>query len=165
MQYGSEPCCSAEFFIVLGEGLEGMLDTVKHQRIDEFLASPGQVPKLPGKGEGNQIVFGREPFVQLIFDPLLIFVVLAMGAVSVTTRVGDIPFFGAVIVAALHQHFGAMLMPALLHVPEGLFVPGQDCILVSLQKAMLELVDNHGKQNHLTPPQVILKVSVKEFTA
>jgi hypothetical protein len=126
MQYGGEPCCSTEFFVVSGEGLQGMLDTVKHQRIDDFLASPCQVAKLLGKGEGNQVVFGRKSFLQLIFDLLLIFVVLAMGTVSVTARMGDIPFFGAVIVAALHQHVRSIRLPALLHGPEGLSVTGKD---------------------------------------
>ena len=90
MEHGGEPGCSIEFFVVSGKGLQGILDTLKHQGIDGFLVFPSQVSKLVGKGEGDQVVFGRQSLVQLIFDPLLIFMVLAMGAVSVTAGVGDI---------------------------------------------------------------------------
>jgi hypothetical protein len=100
MEYGGEPGCSTEIFIIPDEGLQGILNTVKHQGIDDFLEPPCQVAKLLGKGEGNQKVFGREALVQLVFDPLLSFVVLAMGAVSVTAGVGDIPFFGTVMIGA-----------------------------------------------------------------
>jgi hypothetical protein len=126
MQYSGEPGCSTELFIIPGEGFQGLLDTIKHQGIYDFLGSPCQVTKLSGKGEGNQIVFGRESLIQLIFDPLLVLVVLAMGAVSVATGMGYIFFFAAVMIGTLHQHVRAMFLPALLHSPEGLLVTGQD---------------------------------------
>jgi len=99
---------------------------IKHQGIDDFLVPPCQGPKLLGEGEGDQVVFGRESLVQLIFDPLLIFMVLAMGAGSVTTGVGNISSFAAVMIGALCQHVRAMRLPALLHSPKGLLVTGQN---------------------------------------
>ena len=126
MEYGGESDCPAELFIVPGEGFQSILNTIKHQAIDDFLVSPCQIPKRPGKGEGNQIVFGREALVQLIFNPLLIFMVLAMGTVPVSTGVWDIFYFAAVMVGALRQHVRAMLLPALLHCPEGLLMTEQD---------------------------------------
>jgi len=74
VEYGGEPGCSAKFFVVPGECFHGLLDTIKHQGIDDFLVHPCQGPKLPGEGEGGQVVFGRESLVQLIFDPLLVFI-------------------------------------------------------------------------------------------
>jgi hypothetical protein len=165
MEYGGEPGFSTKFFIVPSEGFQSILDTIKHQGIDDFLVFPCQVPELLGKGEGDQVVFGRESLVQLIFDPLLVFMVLAMGAVSMTTGVGNISYFVAVVIGALRQHVRAMLLPALLHGPEGLLVTGQDRIIVLHQKTMLEFVDYRGDQNHLTPPQLMLKVSARELTA
>jgi len=126
MEYGSESGCPAKFFIVPGEGFQGVLDTVKHKAIDDFLVSPCQIPKMLGKGEGDQIIFGREALVQLIFNPVLIFMVLAMGATPVTAGVRDIFFFTAVMIGALRQHVRAMPLPAMLHGPEGLVVTGQD---------------------------------------
>ena len=117
MERGSKSGCSAEFFIVPGEGFQGNLDTVKHKGIDGFLVFPCQVPELAGKGEGDQVVFGRKSFVQLIFNPLLIFMVLAMGAASVTAGVRDISYCATVMIAALHQHLWGKLLPALLHGP------------------------------------------------
>jgi hypothetical protein len=81
---------------------------------------------LFGKSESNQVVFGRELLVQLIFDPLLVFMVLAMRAVSVPTGVGNVSSFTAVMIGALRQHLRAMLLPALLHCPEGLLMTEQD---------------------------------------
>jgi len=126
MEYGGEPGYPAELFIVPGEGFQGVLNTVKHQAIDGFLVSPCQISKMLGKGEGNQIVFSREALVQLIFDPLLILMILAMRAVSVAARVWDIFFLAAVMIGALRQHVQVMYLPALLHGPEGLVVSGQD---------------------------------------
>jgi len=126
VKYGGEPGCAAKFFVVSGEGLQGIPDAVKHYGIDDFLISPGQVPKLFGNSEGNQVVFGRKQLVQLIFDPLLIFMALAMGAVPVTTGMGNISPFAAGLIGALHQHLRAVYLPALLHGPESLAVTGQD---------------------------------------
>jgi hypothetical protein len=120
MERGSESGCAAEFFIIPGKDFQGILDTVKHKGIDGFLVFPCQVPQLFGKSEGDQVVFGRKPFVQLIFDPLLIFMVLAMRAAPVTAGVGNISSCTAVMITALGQHLWAMILPALLHGPEGL---------------------------------------------
>jgi hypothetical protein len=126
MKYSGEPGCSAKLFIVPGEGFQSILNTIKHQGLDNFLASPCQVPKLLGQGKGDQVVFGREALVQLIFDPLLIFMILAMGTVPVAAGMGNIFFFTAVMIGALRQHVRAMLLSALNHVPKGLVVAGQD---------------------------------------
>jgi hypothetical protein len=126
MKYGGKPGCAAKFFVVSGEGLQGIPDAVKHYGIDDFLISPGQVPKLFGKGEGNQVVLDWKQLVQLIFDPLLVFVILAMGAVSVTTGMGNISPFTAGLIGTLRQHLRAVLLPAPLHGPERLAVTGQN---------------------------------------
>ena len=104
MKRGSESGYSAEFFVVFGESLQGFLDTGEHQRIDGFLVFPCQVSQVVGKGEGDQVVFDWEAFVQLIFDPLLIFMILTMGAASVTAGMGNISSCTTVMVTALRQH-------------------------------------------------------------
>jgi hypothetical protein len=85
---------------------------------------------------------GRQPPTQLVVDPLLAFMVLAVGAVSVSTGMGDIGLLGALMVGTLGQHVRSMALSALGHGPEGVFMSGQDNVFVLLQKGVPELVDD-----------------------
>jgi len=83
---------------------------------------PGQIPKLGRQGEGDKIVPGRKPLAQLVFYPLLVFMVLAVGTVSVTAGKRDVGDLTAVFSRALGHHAGAMFIPAVLHGVKGLFM-------------------------------------------
>ena len=77
-----------------------MLDRGEHQVINDFLMSPGQVAQLRWQGKGDQEVSGRQPFFQLIVDPLLTFMVLAMRAASMAAGMRDIDSMAAMVITA-----------------------------------------------------------------
>jgi hypothetical protein len=54
----------------------------------------------------------------------------------------DIGELSAVVISALCQHVRAMLLPALLHGMEGLYMAWQDILFVSVKKSILEFVDD-----------------------
>ncbi len=91
--------------------------------------------------------------------------VLAMGTVPVAAGMWDIDLFSAVMIGTLCEDVGAMFFSALLHGLEGLFMAWQDSIAVEVKKAILELVDNRGEQNHFTPPQLISKLFARVLMA
>ena len=85
MEYGGKAGCTTEFFVFLGKCFQEILDAGKHEGIDCRLIFPGKIPELFGEGEGDQIVLSRQPLAQLILDPLLVFRILTMGTVPVST--------------------------------------------------------------------------------
>ena len=165
MEYGGEAGCSTELFVFSGKCFQEILDAGKHEGIDCCLIFPGKTPELLGEGKGDQIVLSRQPLAQLILDPLPIFMVLAMGTVSVATGMRNIDLFPAVVIRALRQHVRAIFLSALCHGLQSLCMAWQDGILVSVQKTILEFVNDRGEQNHLTPPHVISKVLASVLTA
>ena len=120
---------------------------------------------LSREGKGDQIVLGWQPLAQLILDPVPVFMVLAMGTVPVATGMWNIDLFSAVVIGTLCQHVRAMLMPAMRHSLQGLFMAWQGIIFVSVKKAILEFVDDRGEQNHLTPPHLMSKVLASVLAA
>lgn len=56
---------------------------------------------------------GRQPLTQLILDPLLAFMIMAMGTVPVAAGMGDIPVFFSVVTGAPDQHVGAIFLSTL----------------------------------------------------
>ena len=142
MEYAGKTRCPTKLFVVLGECFQSIPDTGKHQGIDFSLMFPGEIPEEAGEGKGDQIVWSRQPLAQLIFDPLLIFMVLAMGTVPVTAGMWNIDLFSAVVIGALCQHVRAMFLSALRHGLQGLYMARQDIIPVSVKKEILEFVDD-----------------------
>jgi len=106
------------------------------------LIFPGEIPELFGEGKADQIVSSWKKLAQLILDPLLAFMVLAMGTVSVTAGMRNIGELSAVVIGALCQHVRAMLLPALLHGIQGPYMTWQDIVFVSVKKSILEFVDD-----------------------
>jgi len=133
---GMQHCCKSrfapEFFVVLGKCFQDILNTGEHQRIDFLLIFPGKIPELAGKGKGDQVVLGRKKLAQLILNPLVAFMVLAMRTTPVAAGMGNIGLFSALVICALGQHVGAMLLPALLHSLQGSFLARQDSIFISV---------------------------------
>lgn len=97
VENGSEPCGSSELFVVFGEGFQDILDSYKHQGIDGSLVPPDKFPELARQGESNQIICAWQQFPQLLVNPLLAFMVLAMGTVSVATGMRNIGQFPALL--------------------------------------------------------------------
>jgi hypothetical protein len=115
MEHGGKSRFTSEFFVVSGEGLQGISDTGKQEGIDRLLISPGKIPELPGGGECDQVIRGRQLFVQLLFDPLAVFMVLAMGAVPVAAGMGNVAQCSAVMVRTACQYVRTVCLPALRH--------------------------------------------------
>jgi len=86
MQDSCEPCRSPEFFIVLGKGFQNILNCRKHQRVKRSLILPDKFSELVRKSEGDQVVCAWQQLVELFFNPLLAFMVLAMRTVSVAAE-------------------------------------------------------------------------------
>lgn len=125
MEYGGEPRLSAKSFVIPGKGFQRIPDRVKHQRVDGFLISPGEIPELFGYGKSDKKIGGWQALVQLLFDPLLTFMVLAMRAVPVAAGMRNIDFLSTLMIRALCQHMLAMFLPAPGDDPQSLFVAGQ----------------------------------------
>ena len=98
MENGGKSSCSTELFIVSGKRLQDILNTGEHQGIDDFLMFPGKIPELFWKGKGNQVVLGRQQLAQLIIDPLLVFMVLAMRTIPVAAGMRNIGLFAASVI-------------------------------------------------------------------
>ena len=115
MEYGGKSRFASEFSVVSGKGLQGISDTGKHEGVDRLLISPGKILELPGDGECDQVIRGRQPFVQLLFDPLAAFMVLAMRAVPVSAGMGNVGQCSAVMVRTARQHVRTVFLPASGH--------------------------------------------------
>jgi hypothetical protein len=83
--------------------------------LDFFLIFPSQPPKLLGKGKGDEVVLGGKKLVQLIINPFMAFMVLAMRAIPVAAGMWDICLASTLRIGASGQHVRAMLLPALPH--------------------------------------------------
>ena len=83
VQDGCKSCRSPEFFIVLGKGFQDILNCRKHQRVERSLVLPDKFSELVRKSEGDQVVCAWQQLVELFFNPLLAFMILTMGTVSV----------------------------------------------------------------------------------
>jgi len=145
MENGGKARCSTELFIVTGKRLQYILDTGEHQGIDDFLISPGKIPELFGKGKGDQVVLGWQQLAQLIIDPLLVFMVLAMRTIPVAAGMWNIVLFSAAVIGTLYQHVRTMLMSASKHSLQCLSMARQDKITVPIKKVTPELVDDLGE--------------------
>jgi hypothetical protein len=56
---------------------------LEHQGIDQFLIHPGKFTQLFWQGKGEQVILGWKLLVQLIFNPLPPFMILAMRTTPV----------------------------------------------------------------------------------
>ena len=75
--------------IVAGEGAQ-RFPTATHQGVvDHRLVRPGQQPEFRRQGEGQQEVLRRHLLLQLPFQPLLAFMMLAVRAMSMAAGVRD----------------------------------------------------------------------------
>ena len=72
---------------------------------------PGQRPKFGRQGEGQQKILGRDLFVELPFQPLLAFMMLAMGTIAMAAGMRDEDLFFAAV--ALRQQHRALRGTAL----------------------------------------------------
>jgi len=115
---------------------------LKHQGIDQFLIPPGKLSQLSGESKGEQIVLGRQLFVELIFNPLLTFMILAMGTISMTAGMGYIAKSSTIVISAPGQYMRTMFFSALFHGPQRFFMTGQDGGLISVVKPLFKLFYN-----------------------
>jgi len=115
---------------------------LKHQGIDQFLIFPGKLSQLSGERKGDQIILGRQLFVELIFNPLLTFMILAMGTISMAAGMGYIAMSSTIVIGALGQHMRTMFFSTLFHGPQRFFMTGQDNGLIFVEKPLFKLFYN-----------------------
>jgi hypothetical protein len=72
---------------------------------------PSQRPKFSRQGEGQQKILGWHLFLKLPFQPLLAFMMLAMGTITMAAGMRDEDLFFATV--TLCQHYGALRGTAL----------------------------------------------------
>ena len=112
-----------------------------------------------GQSEGQQKVFGGHLFLQLTFQPLLAFVVLAVRAVAVAAGVR----YQYLVLAprTLNLHLVAGLRAAALHGRQRPQVVGREFIAVVRDEVHCCGVDNGRQTDHLIFPQPMTKPSIK----
>jgi hypothetical protein len=115
---------------------------LKHQGIDQFLIFPGKLPQLSRQCKGEQIVLGRQLFVELIFNPLLTFMILAMGTISMTAGMGYIAMSSTIVIGASGQHMRTRFFSALFHGRQRFFMTGQNDGLIFVEKSLFKLFYN-----------------------
>ena len=105
--------CSLKLLIILRKGSHGLPDALEHQGIEGALMLPCQRPKFSRQGESQQKIFGGHLFLELTFQPLLAFMVLAVRTIAMTAGMR----YERLIIAlgALRQHVGASCCAAMLH--------------------------------------------------
>ena len=148
----------------MGEGFQQILYSLEHQGVDDFLVFPCQISQMLRQGEGDQVVLAWQPFFDLVFQPLLAFVVLAMGEIAVTTGMGNIDPLTALVIRTASQHVQTMLVAASGHSLQCFDMAWQEIFLVAAVEAVLESVDDRGEQHHLSPPHLMSTELIRELT-
>jgi hypothetical protein len=115
MQYRCKSGDTLQLLVILRKCFQKFLYALKHQSIDGLLILLGQLAQLFGQGKGDQEILGWKLFVQLIFNPLPAFMVLAMGAASMATGMRDIGLF--LTAGTPDKHVTIGLFSTLLHGP------------------------------------------------
>jgi len=115
---------------------------LKHQGINQFLIPPGKLSQLSGECKGEQIVLGRQLSVELIFNPLPAFMILAMGTISMTAGMGYIGMSSTIVISTPGQHMRTMFFSTLFHGPQRFFMTGQDGGLIFVGKLFFKLFYN-----------------------
>ena len=107
VQYADGAGLALQLRIVPGEGFEGLPTATDHQVIECALMLPSQRTQFFGQGEAQQKILGRHLFFDLPFQPLLAFMMLAMGTVAMAAGMRDEDlFFAAVALRPHHLSFG-----------------------------------------------------------
>ena len=119
------------------------------------LMLPGQRPKLFGQGEGQQKILGRHLFFELPFQPVLAFMMLAMGTIAMAAGMRDEDLFFAAV--ALRQQHWALRGAALFQGGQRFALAGQKRILISRQKFGFKSLDDRREQHHKTFRQSMAK--------
>jgi len=85
---------------------------------------------------------GRQLFVELIFNPLPTFMILAMGTISMTAGMGYIAMSSTIVISAPGQHVRTRFFSALFHGQQRFFMTGQDGGLIFVEKLLFKLFYN-----------------------
>jgi hypothetical protein len=159
MQHADRPRTAFQVFVVLAEGADRRPGTFEQQGIEEALMAPGQIPEFGRYGKGHQEIVGRDLALELAFQPLLAFVMLAVRAVAVPAGVRHQASF--VTGGTTRQHLRRQGRAAGFHGGQGLALAGQHHVAILLQVGRLVAADDVGEGNHLTTPQAIEKRSIR----
>ena len=148
-----------QLLVVLGERAHSLPTTTYEQVVDDALVRTSQPPEFRRQGKSQQKVFGWYLFLQLPFQPLLAFVVLAVRAVAMAAGVRHQDLMLAP--RALHLHLGAGLRAAVSHGRQRPRVVGREFVAVLREEVGREGFDDGSEQDHLTSLQPMAKPSIK----
>ncbi len=148
-----------QLFVVPAEGAQRCPSAVEQDGVERALMLPGQRLQFCRQGECEQEVVGRHVALELPFQPLLAFVVLAVRATAMAAGMGHQT--GLVTGAARRQETRRQGGAALLHGGEGLTLAGQQGLAILPEVVRLEAGDDIGEGDHLTVPHWIEKRLIK----
>jgi len=143
---------SLKLSVVLRKGFDRLPATTNHQVIQRALLLPGQRSELFRQREGQQKIRGGHLPLQLPLQPLLTFVLLAVGTVAMAAGMRHETL--AIAVSALRQHHRTLRSAAVLHGGQRLALAGQKPALIRRQKFGFEGLNDSGEQDHLILPPV-----------
>jgi hypothetical protein len=91
--------------------------------------------------------------------------VLTVGAIPVSTGMGDVYMLIALMISATGQHMRSMLFSAQLHGLQSFSMFRQNHRAISGEKTLFELIDNRGEENHFFPPHCVSYVFTRVLMA
>ena len=129
-----------KLLIILRKGPHGLPDALDHQGIQCALMLPCQRSKCLRQGKSQQKIFSRHLFLELTFQSLPAFMVLAVRTMAMTTRM----WHENLVLArsALCQHLGTGCCAAILHGRERLEMRRENPILVLCQELSFKGFDD-----------------------
>jgi hypothetical protein len=84
---------------------------------------PEQLTQLIGHGEGHQVIVNWQQFGPLTFQPLLAFMMLAMGTAPMPAGMGQVD--PVVAIVAFEEHHRTVLIAAAPHAVQCLVMAGE----------------------------------------
>jgi hypothetical protein len=115
--------CTPELGITASKGIDRLPARFQQEIIGCSLMLPEQGPQFSRYCEGDQEILHRQQLGSLSFNPLLAFMMLAMGATAMAAGMGDVDT--VLTIGTLQHHQVAALTAAASHRLQGLAMTRQ----------------------------------------
>jgi hypothetical protein len=122
------------------------------------LSCAGKVPKVGALGECDHKIVTWQLFFQLILNPQLRFMMLAMRTAAMPAGMGNKAL--VVTIGTVDLHNRTELSPTDFKGIQSGSLNRQNLALIGIKEISLKLIDNRGKQNHLIVPHETVKPSI-----
>jgi hypothetical protein len=146
VEYSMGTCAAAQMRIAAGKAVDRLPGGFKQQIIGRPLLGPEQSPQLRRYRDGDHEIVNRQQFGFLALQPLLAFVVLAVGAAAVTTGMGENCLMVAAV--AFQHHDAAVLIAAAAHGLQISMMAWQKLLAVVLFQIAAIAIDQISKEDH-----------------